>query len=163
MKTMKTNRIIAALLTLLGFGGCIAENDGDGGGGLRLMYGPVPVTYFVVDGAVTDADEKPLENIRVVLKLRDDETDEDLINAQEIRDTVYTDDKGRFRTDPRPDVALPWAVIVADVDGADNGGEFQTEEKTLNAYNGNFDFEERVFVKEMDFTLIEKEENDENE
>ncbi len=156
---MKANRLITGLLALLGFSGC-----GDIGGG-KVMYGPQPVMYspanvgFVVKGTVTDADEKPVENIRVVLKLQDDESDES--PYRKARDTVYTDNKGGFKTEPRPYIPLPWTLIATDIDGPENGGEFRSEEKPFSMSLANFDYDERVYVNEINFSLEKVEENNE--
>ena len=159
---MKVNKLITGLLALLGFSSCVFLIDGDDDGGDDVvMYGVVR-TSFVVKGTVTDADEKPLKNIRVVLKLQDDEPDGN--PYRQARDTVYTDNKGEFKTRPRPDTPLPWTLIATDIDGTDNGGEFLTVEKTFTTiHNGNFDYDERVYVNEMDFSLEKVEENNENE
>ena len=159
---MKTSKIISGLLALLGFSGC---GDGDKvmyGPPDVLMYGPMQVS-FVVKGAVTDADEKPLENIRVVLKIKDDEPVEGRYDRRVYRDTVYTDSKGEFRTDPRPDVPMPLELIAADIDGEDNGGGFEGEEKEFTVSKGNWDGDEGVYVNEINFTLNEKEESNESE
>jgi putative lipoprotein (rSAM/lipoprotein system) len=160
---MQTSKIIARLLTLLGFGAALA-----GCGKMYsppppdiIMYGVVP-TQFEVKGRVTDADDKPLENIRVVLKLRDDETEENQ-NRQMLRDTVYTDANGRFETERRPEISLPWAVIASDIDGEENGGEFETEEQQLTVQTENFDNEEGAFINEVNFTLTEKTNENEDE
>ncbi len=157
---MKTNRIIAALLALLGFSGCKGP-AGDDDGGEVLMYGPMRVG-FVVKGTVTDADENPLENIRVVLKIRDDETDETLYGARVYRDTVYTDEKGEFRIRPRPRVVLPWSLIASDIDGAENGGDFESRSEEFYV-NKNMDYEAGDLVKKVDFTLTVKPQENEDE
>ncbi len=162
---MKTSsRIITALLALLGFAGC------DGSGGDWVMYGPGPAPEygprdvpFVVKGAVTDAEETPVEGVRVVLKLKDDGPQEGY-DRRAFRDTVYTDANGKFETAPRHQIEVPWALIAADVDGAENGGEFEGEEKTLvMSDEAAFDAERGVYVHEIDFVLTEKENDDENE
>ncbi len=161
-ETMKTGRIIAWLLALLGFAGC------DTGG--LIMYGPPDVVMygplrqaFIVKGAVTDADDKPLENIRVVLKIRDDEPVDGLNDRRPFRDTVYTDAKGEFQTDRKLMISLPLELIAADVDGAENGGEFESRSEVFNVINGNMDYEEGARVKRIDFTLTAKPQVDGNE
>jgi putative lipoprotein (rSAM/lipoprotein system) len=158
------NKFLLGLLALLGFSGCefmAGDGDDNGDGGGTFMYAPLRVG-FVVKGAVTDADDKPLENIRIVLKLRDDETDENLIGAQSLRDTVYTDAKGEFRTEERPDISTVWTLTATDIDGAENGGEFNSEEKQFNIQD-NFDYDEGLYVNEINFTLTKKTDSDENE
>lgn len=130
------------------------------------MYGPGPVEMygvarasFVVKGAVTD-DDKPLENIRVVLKIKNDETNEHVSGAREFRDTVYTDKKGEFQTASRPTISVPLELIATDVDGAENGGEFESRSEEFNA-NGGMDYEEGHLVKKIDFVLTVRPQDDE--
>ncbi len=157
---MKANRLITGLLTLLGFSACEPEG--------LVMYGPppVPLMYgpanvgFVVKGTVTDADEKPVENIRVVLKLQDDDPVEGRYDRRVCRDTVYTDNKGEFKTGPRPYIPLPWTLIAADIDGAENGGEFETKEKPFTVERDNYDNDEQAYVNEINLTLTEKDESE---
>jgi putative lipoprotein (rSAM/lipoprotein system) len=155
------NKFLLGLLALLGFSGCeflTDDGDGDDGGGV-LMYGPVRIG-FVVKGAVTDAGEKPLEGIRVVLKVHDEfETDD---YAKSARDTVYTDEKGGFETTRVPENPLLWTLIAEDIDGPENGGEFESRSEDFRI-NESLDFEEGRLVKRIDFTLTEKEESDESE
>jgi putative lipoprotein (rSAM/lipoprotein system) len=157
---MKTSRIITGLLALLGFTGCdVIDGPVMYGPGPVVMYG-VPETQFVAKGAVTDSEDKPIENIRVVLKIKDDEGH---IYREGYRDTVYTDSKGEFRTDPRPLTGLPIELIAADIDGAENGGEFEGVTKEFTAEEGEWNDGEDMFVKQVDFTLTAKEEGNEGE
>jgi putative lipoprotein (rSAM/lipoprotein system) len=158
---MKTSRIITGLLALLGFSGCNIENDGPDmyGPPSVVMYG-VPEAQFVAKGAVTDGEDKPIENIRVVLKIKDDEGHS---YREGYRDTVYTDSKGEFRTDLRPVTEWPIELIAADIDGAENGGEFKEMTKEFAAEEGEWNDQEEVFVKQVDFTLTAKEDENEGE
>jgi putative lipoprotein (rSAM/lipoprotein system) len=157
---MKTSRIITGLLALLGFSGCDIEGPLMYGPGPVVMYG-VPEAQFVAKGAVTDGEDKPIENIRVVLKIKDDEGH---TYREGYRDTVYTDSKGEFRTDPRPMTGLPIELIAADIDGAENGGEFESVTKEFTAEGGEWnDSEGGAFVTEVNFTLTAKEDKNEGE
>jgi len=156
------------MLALLGFGvaasGCTTKEmygppppyNG------RLMYGILQVP-FEVKGAVTDTDGRPIKDIRVVLKLRDDETDENLTFAKALRDTVYTDARGEFRTAQRDRYGTrPWTVIAEDVDGAKNGGEFETAQKVFHLNGGEpYDREQGADIETVDFTLTPKAKADE--
>ena len=152
---MKPSKIISGLLALLGFSGCDEIGKEMYGVPQPLMYGS-PEVQFVVKGAVTDADEKPLENVRIVLKIKDDEPVEGRYDRRVYRDTVYTDAKGEFLTNTRPRVPLPMELIATDIDGAENGGEFESLSEEFHV-NENMAFEEGRLVKTIDFTLTEKE------
>jgi putative lipoprotein (rSAM/lipoprotein system) len=154
---MKTSKIITGLLALLGFSGC-------GLTGCKQMYAPnseVMYMPLIVEGVVTDAEEKPIENIRVVLKIKGDEQVGDL---QAYRDTVYTDSQGQFKTGLRPEENWQLELIATDIDGAENGGEFEGVTKEFATSEGERNDGEFVRVKEVDFTLeLKPQQEDENE
>lgn len=77
-----TNRLLIALLGILGFSGC------EDGGGIN-EYG-TPYAGYSVKGKVVDTQNNGLENIQVYLQREN--TPMDIIGP----DTVYTDSDGNF-------------------------------------------------------------------
>lgn len=156
---MKTrNKIISGLLVLLGFSGCEFIGDDIEPGPDWVMYGPGPVSGYTVKGKVTDADEKPIEGIRVVIRPTDPEALPGYVN-----DTIYTDADGIYRSRSDIDIVIPGlTAAAADVDGPANGGEFLAAESeiTIEDYKGK-DSDGFVIVKS--FVLDKKVETDDEE
>lgn len=106
------NRILAAILVLLGFSAC--------GEGKEPMpeYGTPSVSYRI-KGTVTDKDNAPIKGIKVVI------SDEPEIESDDI--TVYTDADGKFSGPHTYSFSLyGQTVTFEDVDGEDNGGRFKS-------------------------------------
>lgn len=106
------NRILAAVLALLGFSAC--------GEGKEPMpeYGTPSVSYRI-KGTVTDKDNAPIKGIKVVI------SDEPEIESDDI--TVYTDADGKFSGPHTYSFSLyGQTVTFEDVDGEDNGGRFKS-------------------------------------
>ena len=121
------SRLCAAVLALLGFASC--EEFGFG----RVEYG-CPSVDYKVSGTVTDANDNPLEGVRVIIRKRDDNVPtpreyyvDDLGNTHiyEGDDTLFTDAKGKYESGELNNVGI-WGqkVYFDDVDGDANGGEF---------------------------------------
>lgn len=106
------NRILAAILVLLGFSAC--------GEGKEPMaeYGTPSVSYRI-KGTVTDKDNAPIKGIKVVISDEPENEYDDI--------TVYTDADGKF-TGPHTYSFSLYRQTVAfeDVDGEDNGGLFKS-------------------------------------
>lgn len=119
------NALAATLLTLLGFSSCSSEN---GGGDEPVLYGS-PSSSFHAKGNVTDEDGTPIKGIKAVVV--------ETYGREGIYriDSAYTDSKGNYVTDEKSmSGTINWVhkekrlnVILEDVDGEANGGEFATD------------------------------------
>lgn len=118
------NALAATLLSLLGFSSCGSEFGKDE----PCLYGS-PTSSFHAKGNVADEDGTPIKGIKAVVV-------EDYGNAGSYRmDSAYTDSKGDYVTKEKSmDGAIDWVhkekrlkVILEDVDGGANGGEFATD------------------------------------
>ena len=116
--------LAATALGLLGFSSCNWLGIG------VCMYGE-PHADFKAIGSVTDNAGKPVEGIRVAVKQhRHYENTSSVIYDQNDwydADTVFTDSSGSYELvksvfDAPHDVS----VVFEDIDGAENGGEFET-------------------------------------
>ena len=106
------NRILAAILVLLGFSSC--------GEGKEPMpeYGTPSVSYRI-KGTVTDKDNAPIKGIKVVISVEPEIESDDI--------TVYTDADGKFTGPHTYSFSLyGQTVTFEDVDGEDNGGRFKS-------------------------------------
>jgi putative lipoprotein (rSAM/lipoprotein system) len=115
--------LTAAVLGILGFASCEKALDSHENGGMICMYGQ-PYADFKAVGTVKDKSGKPLEGIRVAVRLT-------IPNYSERNDTVYTDNKGEYVLDAQP-FSSPSSVriVFEDIDGTANGGEFEKAEAT---------------------------------
>lgn len=88
---MKTNkwmtRLLSSALVALGFTACDDENDPED---YPVEYG-TPTVDYRVKGTVTDDTGNPIENIRVIIRYKWDNTPNPYMD-----DTVYTDKQGAF-------------------------------------------------------------------
>lgn len=118
------NALAATLLSLLGFSSCGSEFGKDE----PCLYGS-PTSSFHAKGNVTAEDGTPIKGIKAVVV-------EDYGNAGSYRmDSAYTDSKGDYVTKEKSmDGTIDWVhkekrlkVILEDVDGGANGGEFATD------------------------------------
>ena len=145
------NAVLATLLSMLGFASCSVDDDEDDS---VLMYG-VPAATYQINGDVTDEVGNPIEGISVKLALKDG-------NQQYWPlDSVGTKSGGKFsvrdyqEADKIPSPSR--VLILADVDGAANGGEFKTDTIQLSdlqmmktkSGRGNYDLGEYSLVKKM--------------
>lgn len=161
-KTLKMrpgSKILLALLSMLGFSSCFPFWDRDGGksgddGDEVAMYGVIRSEY-IVKGAVRDADNEPVEGIKVYFKF---------ISAPEVvvgPASTLTD--GRFVSNPFYLRTAGIKVTAVDEDGPDNGGEFQTAEKIISPDDANWQLsEEDYWYTEVEF-MLEPVKNDSNE
>lgn len=96
MKKIKTtwwtysNRILSALLTLLGFTSCSLFEGADEYGPMVLEYG-CPYATYEAQGTVTDEEGTPIEGEQVIVRQSFDGTTEHAYS-----DTVLTDEHGRY-------------------------------------------------------------------
>lgn len=94
------------------------------------VYG-VPTVDFCVKGRVTDASGKPIKGMQVILvdsRIDPDNLPETPYWVEELRQqTDTTDAQGNFQVNGSD---RPWEqmrILVTDIDGAKNGGSFQTQ------------------------------------
>jgi putative lipoprotein (rSAM/lipoprotein system) len=116
------DKLLIAILTCIGlFAACDDDKTEDCGctkytGGSIPMYGITSVNFctYKIAGTVKNSSSKPVENIRIV---RESEIFDN--------DTIYTDANGKY-------VLMfydnPTTLVLEDIDGKENGGEFKTKE-----------------------------------
>ena len=112
------NRILAAVISLLGFSAC--DN-----GGMMLMYG-TPTFDYQADGRVVDEDGNPIEGIRVKVTLGN-EWSTKIDGTQVEGGVVHSGKDGLFTTKKFENIEI-YSLTAIDVDGEENGGEFETQE-----------------------------------
>lgn len=158
------NAVLAALLALMGFESC---GGADEYGTPVVEYG-MPNVSFQVKGNVTNEEDKPIEGIKVGVNMRYEYNDAQGNHHVEYQDyfnnnTAITDSEGNFQTPSRttggidnPDLKL----IIEDVDGEANGGEFQSDTLDLKDlprqqiqngdgrwYNGGYELTANIKLK----------------
>lgn len=157
---MKKKRIItvrtllSGVLAMLGFAGCANSAD------TPCEYG-MPTVGYRVTGEVKDESGKPLPGIQVIVK------DDHLLGKEGAKpyqryegDTIYTDSKGVFQSAKITSFSLKeQEVIFNDVDGKENGGEFESvkmsvdnlESKRIKKgdgwYSGEYELKAKVQLK----------------
>lgn len=99
-------RIIMALLALLGF------STGCG----RVEYG-CPNADFHISGRVVDPEGKPIPQIKI---------------STDNYYTTFSDSEGNFTFDDNY-ISLPQTIHLSDIDGEQNGGEFEDRELDIGA------------------------------
>jgi len=125
-------RLTVLVLGVLGFSSC--EEILDIGGGLD-MYGQ-PTAEFKAIGTVKDEAGNGIEGIRVAVTQHwHMENTENVIydqNDWNQYDTLYTDEKGAYLLETRDNTSGPddVSIVFEDIDGEENGGEFQAETVT---------------------------------
>lgn len=114
--------IIGGLLALLGFSSCDKIGDEP------CEYGTPNADYKMM-GTVTDEAGNPLKGIQVAKE------ELDKGNKYPLRDTVYTDASGKFSFSANY-FPLDRTVNVTfnDIDGSENGGEFESQTITGVVY-----------------------------
>ena len=120
--------VLGALMALLGFGSC-SKTSSPG----KEMYGQ-PYAMFKLVGTMKDEAGNPVKGIRVVFnpesKVYPSSPNYEFYVKGNV-DTLYTDAKGEFVSEKLKysGGTLPGDAIVVmdDVDGADNGGEFKSQ------------------------------------
>jgi len=126
------NAVLTALLALLGYGCSSDEQE------MVPMYGTTPSVDFQFNGQVTDDAGTPIQGIKtsvkIVIPLMDGKKN---VYGQ---DSVLTDVSGRYHL-RHLGMNYNTKLIVEDVDGEANGGEFQSD--TLDV-----DLEKAIKVKD---------------
>ncbi len=127
--TMK-NKYLLLLLSLLGFAGC--ENSQN----YACMY-DTPNSDFEIKGKVIDTDGDPIKAISV----------------EASGNTTTTDSNGDFSIDFN--TVYVYKVSISDIDGQENGGEFESVELIADDYSEYKDG--KIVVDFGEVTLSEKE------
>ena len=109
-------RFWLAILGLLGFTAC--------GNAPLDMYGS-PTVDFMVKGKVTDGEGTPIKGIVVSSKNAQSFGGNEGLNA-------VTDENGTFVTNQIRQGGIVGTLVFTDVDGAENGGDFQTLETNIS-------------------------------
>ena len=131
------NTVLTVLLSMLGYTSC--SNDEDDGRDV-LMYG-VPSSAFRYKGLVTDEAGTPVQGIKMSVNMILPTVEEGVKEVYGI-DSVLTDTSGRYQLIGYG-ANTETKLLVEDIDGEANGGEFQSD--TLD-----IDFEKRIKIKEGD-------------
>lgn len=138
------DKIILALLAVAGWSTACDEPMAE--------YG-TPTADYVIKGTVTDSISKQsLKNIRIVRQTND-------IGLQS--DTTYTDLNGyyQFSFSGFPEEHPEFKLITADIDGNQNGGDFETRNvsvlisSTDRTEKGDNHWYQGKFVKKQDIKL----------
>lgn len=149
--------LLITVMGALGLSGCqchkkIAEPEAEpespvmrDRGEMRLMYG-VPTMNYQIRGQVKDAQGKPVKDIRINMLERnmeviDGELQGDPQRVEEWleKSAVTTDKKGRFEL---KDSGLPQEqvrLLVRDIDGKENRGEFKSRVVEVDVTSDNVD------------------------
>ena len=123
------NAVLTALLSMLGYG-CSSVSEEPDMYGVILMYGVVePGAFYEVKGTVTDEVGTPVEGIKTAVKF--------VSPVVESPDGLrYTEDINESKSDASGHYELSYTtgvencnikLIVEDIDGEDNGGNFQND------------------------------------
>lgn len=134
------NAVLTALLSILGYG-CSSEEPMD-------MYGTVveygaPNVDYVIRGTVTDETDTPIQGIKTVLKDMPDNYPDYAYGI----DSAMTDAAGKYQIETRVYLGQDGQkLIVEDIDGEANGGEFlsdtiditKLEAKKIGESDGNW-------------------------
>ena len=114
-----TKLLYGFLMTILGFSGCNIIEFG------RVEYGQ-PNAEFKIAGEVKSQDGTPLKGIRVTIDPQPSNPDHSRYSS----DTLFTDADGKYSKDRLkygwPDELKEAEISFEDIDGPENGGEFET-------------------------------------
>ena len=147
------NVVLTTLLAMLGFEGC--DGIGKDEYGCPYMEYGCPNVHYQVKGTVTDTDGKPIKGIKVKIE----ESYEDLSFCQ---DSILTDNTGKYETRVIEDFTINdrMRIVFEDIDGATNGGEFQSDtlsvaslekkqvEEDSGWYSGTYELKGDVTLKQ---------------
>ena len=116
------NAALTTLLSMIGYG-CSSEEP--------VMYGPdvpmygVPATEFLYNGLVTDEAGTPVQGIKTSVKIAIPLSDgKKKVYGQ---DSVLTDASGHYQMRIMGVKSNETKLLVEDIDGDANGGEFQSD------------------------------------
>ena len=148
------NAVLTALLSMLGYGCSLDEPEEYGP--IVLEYG-VPHADYIVKGTVTDEAGTPIQGIKTSIK--------GVIPENEVvygLDSIQTDVSGQYQLKY---MGMPnnWLkLIVEDIDGEANGGEFLSDtldidfDKAEKAKDGDGHWYEGVYNIPQDIKLKKK-------
>ena len=117
-------KLIYLLIGALGFTACSENGDNDGGGGAMCEYG-TPTVHFAVKGRVTDEDGNPIKGIVI------SSTGVGDVGVDKTLEAVSAED-GSFATERIKAFSVYGKLTFTDIDGAENGGEFETQTVELH-------------------------------
>ncbi len=125
-----TKLLYGFLMTILGFSGCNLIEFG------RVEYGQ-PNAEFKIAGEVKSQDGTPLKGIRVTIDPQPSNPDYSRYSS----DTLFTDADGKYSKDRLkygwPDELKEAEISFEDIDGPENGGEFETVKLTSGEFSVN--------------------------
>ena len=127
------NAVLTVLLSMLGFGCSSSDDD------MVVEYG-TPHADYTLKGVVTDEAGTPVRNIKTSAKILG-KTEAGAYTGE--RGTVQTDETGRYELEYDGMARTDLKIVVEDIDGDANGGEFLND--TLDV-----DFHKAVKVGEGD-------------
>lgn len=130
------NAVLTVLLSMLGFGCSSSDDD------VVVEYG-TPHSDYILKGLVTDEAGTPVKNIKMSAKiLSKTEAGAYMIEIGNLG-TAQTDESGRYVLEYAGMARTDLKIVVEDIDGDANGGEFLND--TLDV-----DFRKAVKVGEGD-------------
>jgi putative lipoprotein (rSAM/lipoprotein system) len=115
------NAVLTALLSMLGYG--CSSDEPDMYGTPVAEYG-VPYATYMVEGTVTDEANNPILGIKTSIKGIFPNGDKVYVDAV---DSVLSDASGKYQLRYRGMDRPEYKLIVEDIDGEANGGEFLSD------------------------------------
>ncbi len=112
------NWLLTAVISLLGFSACSNSDNG-----MLCMYG-TPTFDYQAEGCVTDEEGNPIEGIQLKVTLQ--KTSQDSSDSE----IIFSDKDGEFTT-PKYYDRMIFSLTAEDIDGAKNGGEFESKQIDL--------------------------------
>lgn len=114
-----------------------------------VMYGPGPNFGFRVHGVVT-ADQEPIGGIRISVQAVVGESPHTVVSVNSAAD-------GKYVANWEYVDLTSLTLIVEDIDGEENGGEFATQTQVLSLTDaGTWTYAEGRMTAEVDFELVKK-------
>jgi len=120
------NAVLTALLSMLGFSCSVDEPDEYG---TILMEYAAPYADFIFKGTVTDETGTPVKGIKTSLKSEFDNENEHFVLGL---DSVETDVSGNYQLKYVGTQDRSLRLIVEDIDGEANGGEFLSDKLDID-------------------------------
>lgn len=114
------NAVLTALLGLLGYS-CSSDEILDEYGSPVVAYG-VPTAHFIMKGTVTDEAGTPIQGIKATVKVMPYQHPELAYGL----DSTMTDATGKYQIEYHQ-LLNENILLLEDIDGAANGGEFQSD------------------------------------
>lgn len=134
---------------MLGFSACNPFNHSTPEMYGVVMYGPGPSPGFRIHGVVT-ADEKPVEGIRISVQAVVKEKPHTVVS-------VKTGVDGKYVANWTYVDLESLTLIVEDIDGEENGGEFATQTRELPLTDANmWTYTEGRMTAVIDIELVKK-------